>query len=255
MRVLLTNDDGIYAEGLMALAEEISRVGEVVVVAPDRPRSASGHAITLHKPLRLTRALMAGGREGYATNGTPSDCVVMGVHGVMSGEVPDLVVSGINAGPNLGEDLTYSGTVSAAMEATLFGITAFAISVASYEVPDYRPAARFAARLAEMLASRRLPDDTFLNVNVPPLPASQIAGVAITRQGRRRYEERLERRVDPRGREYFWVGGDLYQEPPHSGTDVEAVAKDMISITPIQLDLTNYQFLEELRSWPLPSKA
>ena len=143
----------------------------------------------------------------------------------------------------------------AAMEATLFGITAFAISVASYEVPDYRPAARFAARLAEMLASRRLPDDTFLNVNVPPLPASQIAGVAITRQGRRRYEERLERRVDPRGREYFWVGGDLYQEPPHSGTDVEAVAKDMISITPIQLDLTNYQFLEELRSWPLPSKA
>ena len=251
MRVLLTNDDGIYAEGLRVLRQEMSRVAEVIVVAPDRPRSATGHAITLHKPLRLTPTGMGDGFTGYATNGTPSDCVVMCVHGLLGGEHPDLVVSGINAGPNLGEDLTYSGTVSAAMEGTLFGIPSFAISVASYEVIDYLPAARFAARLAQTLSARRLPDDTFLNVNVPPVAAGEIRGVAITRQGRRRYEERLERRIDPRGREYFWVGGDLYEEPPHSGTDVEAVAQDMISVTPIQLDLTNDRFLEELHSWRL----
>jgi len=252
VKVLLTNDDGIYAPGLLALRQEMSRVAEAVVVAPDRPRSATGHAITLHKPLRLSRITLADGSEGFATNGTPSDCVVMGVHGLLGGEKPNLVISGINAGPNLGEDLTYSGTVSAAMEGTLFGIGSFAISVASYEVPDFGPAARFAVRLAQVLCEHPLPDDTFLNVNVPALPAHQIAGVVVTRQGRRRYEERLERRIDPRGKEYFWVGGDLYEEPPHSGTDVEAVAQDKISITPIQLDLTNYQVLEELPRWLLP---
>jgi len=249
--VLLTNDDGVWAPGLLALRQGLAQVAEVAVVAPDRPRSATGHAITLHKPLRLTQVAMADGSEAYATNGTPSDCVVMGVHGVLAGRRPDLVISGINAGPNLGEDLTYSGTVSAAMEGTLFGIASFAISVASYEVPDFAPAARFAARLAQVLADHPLPGDTFLNVNVPAIPEAEIAGVAVTKQGRRRYEERLERRVDPRGREYFWVGGDLYEEPPHSGTDVEAVAQDMISVTPIQLDLTNYRFLDELRGWPL----
>ena len=253
MRVLLTNDDGVGAAGLLALRQALEGVAEAIVVAPDRPRSATGHAITLHKPLRLATVTMADGVTAYSTNGTPSDCVVMAVHGVLEGERPDLLISGINNGPNLGEDLTYSGTVSAAMEGTLFGIPSFAISVASYEVPDYRPAAQFAARLAELLQDHSIPPDTFLNVNVPALPSREIAGVAVTHQGRRRYAERLERRVDPRGREYFWVGGDLYEEAPHSGSDVEAVAEDRISITPIQLDLTNHRFLEELARWPLES--
>ncbi len=250
MRILLTNDDGIYSPGLLALKQALGRLGEVYAIAPDRPRSATGHAITLHKPLRLGKVTLADGSVAWASNGTPSDCVVLGISDVL-GSKPDMVVSGINPGPNLGEDLTYSGTVSAAMEGVLFNLPAFAISVAGEEVVDFGPAARFAARLAEVLAVQRLPEDTFLNVNVPAVPEKEIKGTAITRQARRRYKGRLEKRIDPRGRDYYWLGGELLNEGLLAGTDVEAVQRNFISITPVHLDLTRHDFLEELKTWKI----
>lgn len=249
MKVLATNDDGIYADGLWALRDALSALGEVIVVAPDRPRSATGHAITLHKPLRVRKVSLANGAWGYCTNGTPSDCVVLGIVDIVG--KPDLVVSGINVGANLGEDLTYSGTVCAAMEAALFGVPAFSISIAADEVDDFGPAADVALRLADEICKRGLPADTFLNVNVPPLPADRIAGIAVTRQGRRRYQSRLERRLDPRGKEYYWLKGDLEAVQDGGGTDVEAVARGSVSVTPIHLDLTDHAFLDSLRNWDL----
>lgn len=250
MKFLLTNDDGIHAPGLLALKQELSRLGEVYPIAPDRPRSAAGHSITLHKPLRVTRVSLADGSPGWASNGTPSDCVVLGLSDVL-GCKPDMVVSGLNPGPNLGEDLTYSGTVSAAMEGAILGLPAFAISVAGEEVTDFAAAARFAARLAEALTSHSLPPHTFLNVNVPAVAEKEIRGIAITRQARRRYKGRLEKRIDPRGREYYWLGGELLNEGSLAGTDVEAVQQHRISITPVHLDLTQHEFLEEMKTWKI----
>jgi 5'-nucleotidase len=250
IRILITNDDGITAPGLLALKRELEQLGRVMAVAPDRPRSASGHAITLHKPLRVARVTLPDGQEGVATNGTPSDCVLLAV-GDLLDERPALVVSGINQGPNLGEDLTYSGTVSAAMEGAIMGIPSFAISVASYEAEHFDTAARFAGRLAREIQRRGLPPGTFLNVNVPDLPEAEIAGVAVTRQGRCRYSGRLEKRTDLRGRTYYWLAGDLQEMGSREGTDLAAIAANRISITPVQLDLTHHEFLAEMRSWQL----
>jgi len=259
VNILVTNDDGIYAEGLFALKSALGALGTVHVVAPDRPRSASGHSITLHKPLRVSKARLPDGSQGYATNGTPSDCVSLGVLDLVGGKV-DLVVSGINWGPNLGWDLTYSGTVSAAMEAATMGIPAFSISVASYEEGisfDY--AAEFSVFLAAILLKHRLPPDALLNVNVPNQPASHIRGIEITRQGKRRYSGRLEKRVDPMGRAYYWLGGDAAIDELEEGTDVKAVADDKVSITPVHLDLTGYAAMDQLRKWGIekfePGKA
>jgi 5'-nucleotidase len=187
------------------------------------------------------------GGVGYSTNGTPSDCVVLGM--IELQPKPDFVVSGINLGPNLGEDLTYSGTVSAAMEATMFDVPAFAISVAAYQVSDYAYAAEFAAKMVRIITERGLPPNTFLNINVPDLPPDRIRGVAVTRQGRRRYEGRLDKRSDPRGQPYYWLSGDLLDEEADPDTDVRALTEGKISITPVQLDLTNHAFLPELRTW------
>ncbi|HEY3416227.1 MAG TPA: 5'/3'-nucleotidase SurE [Armatimonadota bacterium] len=247
VQILVTNDDGIFAEGLSVLRDALQEIGDVTVVAPERPRSATGHAITLHKPLRLEQVRLPWGGEGYAVNGTPSDCVVLGIHAIMSR--CDLVVSGINLGPNLGEDLTYSGTVSAAMEGVICEKPSIAVSVADYEQPDYQPTARFVARLAREIFTRGLPAGVLLNVNVPNLPEEEIAGVAITRQGRRRYEGRVERRVDPRGRPYYWLGGEIIEDIEGEGSDGEAVMQGKISITPIHLDLTSYPFADVLRTW------
>lgn len=249
-RILVTNDDGIHAEGISVLRDALQEVGEVTVVAPERPRSASGHAITLHKPLRIEQVRMPWGGEGYATNGTPSDCVVLGIFAVLQGQC-DLVISGINLGPNLGEDLTYSGTVSAAMEGAICGKPAIAVSVADYDSPDYWPTARFVARLARQVLQHGLPPSILLNVNVPNLPEHELQGVVITRQGRRRYEGRVEERHDPRGRPYFWLGGEIIEDIAGEGSDGEAVMQGKISITPLHLDLTHYQFAETLRGWSL----
>lgn len=248
-RILITNDDGIHAEGILALKSALDAIGDVCVVAPDRPRSACGHSITLHKPLRMDRVQLRDGSYGYATSGTPSDCVSLAVLDLMKDGV-DLVISGINLGPNLGWDLTYSGTVSAAMEAVIIGIPAIAVSVASHESDtsfDY--AAEFTAYLANIVLAHGLPPDTLLNINTPNVPASNIKGIEITRQGRRRYAGKVEKRIDPNGRAYYWLGGDMPSDELEDGTDIKAIADGMVSVTPVHLDLTGYPSLDEIRSW------
>jgi 5'-nucleotidase len=250
MRILVTNDDGIHAAGLMALWAELRRIGEVTVIAPERPRSACGHAITLHKPLRLRPVDVAGVGAAYATNGTPADCVALGVSAQVGG-VPDLVVSGINLGPNLGVDMTYSGTVAAAMEAAICGLPSFAVSIASYERAQFGPAAEFAAYLAAAVNEHGLGGSGFLNVNVPAVPKEQIAGVSITRQGRVRYSNRVEQRTDPRGGVYYWLTGERVDTSEEPGGDADAVARRRISVTPVRLDITDDSLLGVLSDWGL----
>jgi 5'-nucleotidase len=251
MRILITNDDGIYAPGMLSLKQELARLGEVYVVAPDRPRSASGHSITLHKPLRMNAVKLPDGSQGWATTGTPSDCITLAVYHII-GAKPDLVISGINTGPNLGYDLTYSGTVAGAMEGSVMGIPSFAISLTTFELSSsFEFAARFSRHLAENILKFGLPPFTLLNVNVPNVPEHMIQGVEITRVGRRTYPGRAEKRTDPMGKDYYWLGGDLPQDEMEEGTDVKAVADDKVSITPIHMDLTNYSVMEQLQNWDI----
>jgi 5'-nucleotidase len=247
IKILVTNDDGIHAPGIRALAEALRKVGRVAVVAPDRERSAVGHALTLHHPLRATRI----GPDIFSVDGTPTDCVNLGIHDLVS-FTPDVVVSGINRGSNLGDDVTYSGTVSAAMEATLMGIPAIAVSLCTDgEGRHYDSAAGFAARLAGEVFSRGLPADTFLNVNIPDLDRSELLPPLITRQGRRRYDGGIVDKVDPRGRKYYWIGSGELTFLDLPGTDYHAVSRGHISITPLHLDLTNYASFETLSAWQL----
>jgi 5'-nucleotidase len=255
VHILVTNDDGIAAPGLLALAQGLREVGKVSVVAPERNWSASGHVKTMHRPLRVRETRLADGMPALASDGAPSDCVALALLGLLPEKV-DLVVSGINPHPNLGHDVTYSGTVTAAMEAVISGgIRGIAVSLGnqgedSRDV-DYRPAAQVARRIVEQVIQRGLPADTVLNVNVPDLPTDQIQGWAITRQGMRIYRDCLDHRKDPRGRSYYWIGGDFPTGIPEEGTDVGALARGLVSITPLQLDLTAYQVIETLRSWEL----
>lgn len=252
MKILLTNDDGIHSPGLQVLAAVLAAHHEIVVVAPEHERSATGHAITLHKPLRATPTAMpvAGRVRAWATNGTPADCVVLGVVELV-GDRPDLVVSGINVGANLGLDLTYSGTVSGAMEGAILGIPSIAVSVASFVDVRFDVAAGFVEQLARRVAVHRLPSDALINVNVPNLPREQIRGVALTRQSMRRYLSRLERRTDPRGRHYYWLTGEREPADDQEGTDGWAVARGYISVTPIHLNMTDDRLVEELATWGL----
>jgi 5'-nucleotidase len=247
MRILITNDDGVRAPGLLALKQALAAVGEVVVVAPERPRSACGHSVTLHKPLRLTSISLPDGGEAMACNGTPADCVGLAAHGY-AGRRPDLVVSGINRGLNVGWDLTYSGTVAAAMEAAINDLPSFAISLDSHEPVDSAPAGQFARYLAERLLARGLPPHTFLNVN---LPAGEVRGVAFTSQAHAAYEVKVEQRRDPRGQPYYWWAGGRSEREALPGTDAHALEHHLISITPIKLDLTDSGLLPDLPSWNL----
>lgn len=244
MRILLTNDDGIHSPGLLALARALARSGEVAVVAPERERSATGHAITLHKPLRATPTALPGlDVRAWATNGTPADCVVLGVLALLPWR-PDLVISGINGEANIGSDLTYSGTVSGAMEGAIMGFPSLAVSVAVFrragEVREvhYDVAADVAARLVARLGQQRLPGEVVLNVNVPNRPRGALRGLAVTRQGQRRYVSRLEERRDPRGRVYYWLTGDRAPEPDEAGTDGWALRQGLVSVTPLRMDMT-----------------
>lgn len=243
MLILVTNDDGIQSPGLHVLADALRGLGRVVVVAPDRERSAISHALTLHSPLRAAEQ----GADRWAVDGTPTDCVNLGIHGLLR-EKPDLVVSGINQGANLGDDLTYSGTVAAAMEATLMGVPAMAVSLAAdrFSGEDFLWGGRWAARLAAMVGKHGLPADTFLNVNVP---AGQPLGMKLTRQGKRRYADAVVRNTDPRGRTYYWIGAGQLLFHDLEGTDVHAVDRGWVSVTPLHLDLTNYAAFERLRHW------
>ena len=251
VRVLITNDDGIASPGLAALVRAFEPVAEVFVVAPEHERSATGHAITLHKPLRAAPVGIPGSAvRAWATNGTPADCVALGMLDLLGGR-PDVVVSGINVGPNMGRDLTYSGTVSGAMEGAIFRVPSIAVSIGAFRNPVFTVAAAFAVELARLILERGLPEDTLLNVNVPNLPPEQIAGVAVTRQGTKRYISRLEKRADPRGRVYYWLTGEPGPQPDEEGTDSWALARGRISVTPIQLDLTSERVREALEGWPL----
>ncbi len=247
MKILVTNDDGIHAKGIVVLAEELRKLGEVAVIAPDRERSAVGHGLTLHHPLRAIEL----GPMIFAVDGTPTDCVNLGIHSLLPFR-PDIVVSGINRGGNLGDDVTYSGTVSAAMEATLMGIPSFAISlVTDGSGVHYSSAAKFACRLAEIIFERQLPPDTFLNINVPDLNYSEILPAMITSQGKRRYEGLIIDKIDPRGRKYYWIGSGVQNLQYIPGSDFDVVGRGHISVTPLHIDLTNYSSMEELKSWNL----
>jgi len=241
--ILVTNDDGIYAEGIKVLADQMTRVGDVVTVAPDREKSAASHSVTLHHPLRVTKI----DEHRYAVDGTPTDCVLLGVLNLLPRR-PDILVSGINRGANLGDDVTYSGTVAAAFEGTLLGVPSFAISVIERIDAQFDTAAEFAVRLAKLVLANGLPPETLLNVNVPNLPSSKIAGVSVTLQGKRIYKDQVVEKEDPHGESYYWIAGTSSNEPAQ-GTDFEAVENGRISVTPLHLNLTNDEYVDELRRW------
>jgi 5'-nucleotidase len=248
MYVLVTNDDGINAPALVPLKQALDRVAETVVFAPDQNWSAAGHPKTMHKPLRADSVTLSDGTQAFACSGAPSDCVALALLGVLERR-PDLIVSGINLGANLGYDIFYSGTVAAAVEGVINGVPAIAFSYDSFDVPDYAGPAGFAARLVRHVAEHGLPADLFLNVNFPPLPWGEVRGVNITRLGRRVYRDELVARQDPRGRPYYWIGGKPPSGVPDQGTDIGAVVNGFVSITPVHLDMTAYQFREDLRHW------
>jgi 5'-nucleotidase len=252
MHILVTNDDGITAPGLLALAEEMSQLGKVSILAPDRNWSGSGHVKTLDRPLRVKEVSLTGAVKGWASDGAPSDCVALAVCGFFQEKI-DLVVSGINPYANLGHDVTYSGTVTAAMEAAIWGIPAVAMSLESPESlvgpADYQPAARIARVVAQSVLRYGLPPNVLLNVNVPYLAYDQLNGIRTTRQGLRVYHDRLDARQDPRGKPYYWIAGDFPTGIPERGTDIGALAEGYVSVTPIQLDLTAYHTFPDLNSW------
>ena len=240
--ILVTNDDGIRSDGIKALAAALAPLGEVYVVAPDRERSASSHSLTLHRPLRMEEI----GERTYTIDGTPTDCIIMALGGVLERK-PDLVVSGINRGGNLGEDTIYSGTVSAAMEATLLNIPSMAVSLATLENFDYSNAAAFSAKLAGQILSEGLPPDTLLNVNVPP--GTDTRGHRVTHLGKRAYGDVVIKKVDPRGKNYYWIGGDLEKWEGGADSDFQTIEDGLVSITPLHLDMTNHSSIDKLKEW------
>lgn len=247
-RILISNDDGISAPGIAALYNQIKEIGDVTVVAPKSEQSAVGHAITLSDPLRVSRYSSEVGLHGYAVNGTPADCVKIAYWALLN-EEPDLVISGINQGSNSGINAIYSGTVSAATEGTILGIPSFAISLASWTSTLFDFPARFARKLAMQILEHGLPRGTLLNVNVPPIPEDEIAGVKITRQGQSNYKEHYDKRIDPANRVYYWLTGQKVEIEDDLGIDDCALGKKYVVVTPLQNDLTNYSFLETLQSW------
>lgn len=244
-RILVSNDDGIQSPGIVALADALETLGEVTVVAPDRERSASSHAISLHRPLRLREVAT----RRFACDGTPTDSVYLGIHHVLAGKRPDLLVSGINLGANMADDVTYSGTLAAAFEGTIFGVPAIAVSLDGGKPWDFSVAAGFTRALARAVLERGLPPGVLLNVNVP---RGAPARYRITRQGRRSYGEIVEVRRDPRGRRYYWIGGAGRAHDDVPGSDCNAVLDDgTISVTPLHLDLTAYRAMDAMREWPV----
>lgn len=271
MLILITNDDGINAPALFPLKKALDTVAETLVFAPDHNWSASGHPKTMHKPLRADPLTLPDGSRAFVSTAPPPDCVALALLGVIDRR-PDLVVSGVNHGANLGFDVFYSGTVAAAVEATIEGLPAIAISRDFEEKEmdralsrgfsdealrmeraeiDYTPITTFCARLAQKVLERGLPAKTLLNVNIPSAPWEQIKGIELTRLGQRLYRDELVARQDPRGRPYYWIGGLPPHGVPDHGTDIWALANNLISITPINLDITAYRFTEELKRWKL----
>lgn len=260
MKLLISNDDGISALGIRTLANCLAEAGhEVTVVCPDRERSATGHGLTLHQPIRaeIVESIFHPAVKAWACDGTPSDCVKLALWALLD-TPPDLVLSGINQGANLGTEILYSGTVSAAMEGMIEGIPSIAFSLASHTSKEFQTAAHFAQQLVAQLAAKPLPELMLLNVNVPPVKWEEIAGVTITRQGVRRYVDVFDKRVDPRGKTYYWLTGEVLEEveppeglnlPQHIPIDVHIIRKNHISITPLQYNLTYATGLQQLSEW------
>jgi 5'-nucleotidase len=249
MRILCTNDDGYMANGLRVLASAARTLGAVQIVAPDREQSATSHALTIHRPLRARQA-----RDGtHIVDGTPTDCVIMAVNELLE-EPPDLCLSGVNHGSNMGEDVLYSGTVAAAMEATVIGIPSVAVS---YTGDDYEGLDAWRGLLEGLLGKILLrdlgsfPEHTLLNVNLPPVAPAEVRGLRVTTLGRRRYSDSITKSLDPKGKEYFWIGGGISAWTGADDCDYRAVEEGFVSVTPLHLDLTNYSLLEEIRGWDL----
>lgn len=252
MHILVTNDDGVTAPGLLALAQAMRRFGKVSIVAPDHDWSGGGHVKTLNRPLRVRRVKLADGSEALTSDGAPSDCVALALMGLLKEKV-DLVVSGVNTAANLGHDVTYSGTVTAVMEGIIWGVPGVAVSLdgrssSTFEL-DYSLAVQVAADVVQTVLQNELPQGTFLNVNVPHVPLEAFKGIRLTRQGLRVYRDRLDKRTDPRGNDYYWIGGDRPTGVPHEGTDVGAIFTGFASVTPLALDLTAFHAMPLLEEW------
>ena len=249
LSILVSNDDGIFADGLFALVKALREIATVTVVAPENQQSAVGHAITVHRPLRVREVMKDGAKFGYAVDGTPADCVKLAISHILPSK-PDLVVSGVNHGSNTAISIIYSGTVSAATEGTNLGIPSFAISLASFESNvDFTFSAKFARQLATIVHANGLPKGTMLNVNIPFVPENDIQGIVITKQGKSIWNDEFEARRDPGNKQYFWLKGELIELDVDEDIDQRAILNNKISITPIQFDLTNYAFLDSLKQW------
>jgi len=249
-KILVTNDDGIYSAGIFALYNSMKEIGHAYVVAPDYERSAVGHAITISDPLRVLQVEKNGEFFGWAVNGTPADCVKLAAKAILDSK-PDLVVSGINQGPNTAINVIYSGTVSAATEGTIMGIPSIAFSLTSFKKSDFSLASFIAKKIAALVLDNGLPPDTLLNVNIPPLPKEEIKGIKIARQGKGRYEEFFEKRIDPMNRTYYWLGGKRLFLDTDEDVDEVAIQNQYVTVTPLQYDLTDYKMLDELKNWDL----
>ena len=253
MHILVTNDDGVQAPGLLALAQEMRKLGKVTVFAPDKNWSASGHVKTMERPLRVRETLLADGSMAFTSDGAPSDCVALPFLGVIEEKI-DLVVSGINPNENIGHDVTYSGTVTAAMEAAIAGVPGIAVSLESGNNHhggqlDYSTAAAVGRRVAEQVIKEGLPEGVLLNVNVPYVKEEELKGFMITRQGLRVYLDALDKRIDPRGKPYYWIGGEAPTGVDEPGTDFGALRAGYVSVTPLQLDLTARELMDVLKKW------
>lgn len=252
MHILLTNDDGILAPGIRALWQELSKVFRISVVAPDSEKSASSQAITVHHPIWVDKHPLDNQDIcAWRVGGTPTDCVKIALEALLVNDQPDIIVSGINQGSNLGTDVLYSGTVSAAIEGALHGLPSVAMSLDSWQSFDFTAAAKTARKVVETMMNKELPPNTLLNVNVPALPENQLKGSAITKLGIRSYENTFERRQDPRGRTYYWMSGQVSETENAPDSDIVAVKNGKISVTPIHFDLTNYGIMNLLETWEL----
>ena len=243
-RILVTNDDGYFSEGIAALAAALESVGEVIIVAPSSEQSASSHSLTLTRPLRIRHLA----ENRYNVDGTPTDCVVLALMTILKDNRPDLVVSGINHGANLGDDVTYSGTVAGAMEGVIFGVPSIAVSMTHRDERDFSHAAALTAQLAQKVLQDSLPDGTLLNVNVPP---GEIRGVRWTKQGIKGAQTHIVEGIDPRGKQYYWIGAQIDATQVEPDSDYAAVKEGLVSITPLRVELTDQHALETLRDWTL----
>lgn len=248
MRVLLCNDDGIHAPGIAALHGAVQGLGEVHVIAPDTERSAAGHAITLADPIKCTPVEKEGKLFGYGIGGTPADCIKLAICAMLKDSLPDIILSGINLGSNTGISVIYSGTVSAATEGVVLGIPGVAFSLCTYTDPQWDMAARIAREISEKVIADPLPPGVLLNVNMPNLPYEQLKGIKVTRMGRSRFIEKFHKRLDPRGRTYYWLDGALEVHDEGDDIDIHAVRDGYVSITPIHLDLTAYDHLDSFQT-------